>query len=103
MKMHSCWNRWQFVHRPSSEASKPEQRICKRSAHVLPHQRCDGPLYVSDSIDTQWQSAASVPAGSHTDEVEEGHASDPEGGRRTCRREEDDDSSPALGAGGEVE
>ena len=91
------------MHRPSSEASKPEQRIWNLSAHVLRHQRCDGPLYVSDSIDTQWQSAASVPADSHTNAVEEDHASDPEGDRRTCRTEEDDDSSPALDAGGEVE
>ena len=60
-------------------------------------------LCVSDSIGKQWPSAASGPAGSRTDEVGEGHASDPEGGRHTCHTEEDGGSSPALDAGEEVE
>ena len=71
---------------------------------MFPHlNHCDRPLCVSDSIDKLWQSAVSVPADSHRYEAGEGHASDPEGGRRTCHREEDDGSSPALDAGAEVE
>ena len=92
------------MHRPSSEASKPEQRICKAvSASAAFPTNCDRPLYVSDSIDKQWQSAVSVPADSRTCEVGEGHAWDPEGDRHTCHSEEDGGSSPALDAGVEVE
>lgn len=33
--MHSCEKRWQFVQRPSSDVSKPEQRICRVISHVF--------------------------------------------------------------------
>lgn len=102
MKIHSCWNRWQLVHRPSSEASKPEQRICNLSAHVPRYNHWFCLLYVSDSIDMRSQSAASVPADSHT-YGEEGHAWDLEDAHRTCRKEEGGGSRPALDVGVVVE
>lgn len=65
MKMHSCWKRWQLVQRPSSEASKPEHRICIRLAH--PSRMLFPPVHVPCVVcntGTRLRSAALVPADS---------------------------------------
>lgn len=89
MKMHSCWKRWQLVQRPSSDASKPEQRICFSSvslalsvdppASIIPCDVC--------SIGTQWRCVAGAPVGPGIPYVVEEAHEDPADIVHTSREE----------------
>ena len=97
--MHSCWKRWQLVQRPSSDASKPEQRICNlrvssRGSQVIVMVNS---LCASCSSGRQSLYVASVPVGCSSCAVE-GHHADLVDVPGTCRRQEDDTCLGAAGA-----
>lgn len=49
VKMHSCEKRTQLVQRPSSEASKPEQRICAAAGSAAVGTSGRGRVYLAPS------------------------------------------------------
>ncbi len=98
MKMHSCWKRWQLVQRPSSDASKPEQRIYDLSVST----RGSGRMMIVNSLCASCSSgkrslyAASVLVGCSSCAAEE-HREGLVDVLDTCRRPEDDTCLDAAG------
>ena len=89
------------MHRPSSEASNPEQRIWEPSAYPRSERIHANPLYVSGSIDKRLRCVALEQVDWRT--CEEGGRASGLGETRRTYRSGEDDSSPGLGAAVVVE